>query len=140
MSMLSDFFLADNPADALAYHGGEGGADDRCEFKMITALEAAGMLAALRGGGDSVEYMAEFELLSEEEAEEWTMSVPGDMVTLLGELTDEQLRVTAAQAAKATEEELGWSGEDFEPVIVELRRLARRAINTGKRMFLWNSL
>jgi len=81
-----------------------------------------------------------FPLLSPAEAEEWTMSVPEGMVTALAGLTDAALPDKAGQCASVTAEELQWSAEDFQEVLEQLRALARRAVEQGKSMFLWNCL
>jgi hypothetical protein len=94
----------------------------------------------LRGGGDRIEMIDAFPLLTPEEAEEWTMSVPDDMTTALAALDGSQLPKVAQRCADETAEELGWSSDDFQDVLKQLRALARRALDTGKPMYLWNSL
>ncbi|MEZ6143475.1 MAG: hypothetical protein R3B84_23140 [Zavarzinella sp.] len=140
MGILSDFLIGDDDT-AKAYDGISAFADeDRCQFRRITPLEAAGILSVLRGGGDSVELIGEFPLLTEEDAEMWTMRVPTDMVTSLAALEGDKLAETASACADATVEELGWSKEDFEPVLRDLHNLALRAQTDQKQMYLWNSL
>ena len=39
-----------------------------------------------------------------------------------------------------TAEEIGWSPDDFRFVLSQLSDLARRADETGRTMYLWNSL
>lgn len=140
MSILSDFFIADESATPVYDCGSEFPAEDRCQFKYITPLEAAGILSVLRGGGDRIEMLGDFPLLTPQDAEEWTMSVPAEMTSALAVLDDLQIPDIAQQCADVTAEELGWSSEDFEGVIKELCVLARRAIDSGKSMYLWNSL
>lgn len=139
MGMLSDFFLADK-ATIPEYSGMDVVPEDRCQFKGITPLEAAGILSVLRGGGDRMEMLDDFPLLTPQEAEEWTMSVPQDMVATLAELGDSQLLEVGRQCAQVTAEELGWSAEDFQAVISQLRGLARRATDTNRSMYLWIGL
>jgi len=140
MSVLSDFFIADESSSPAYDPSSDFPAEDRCRFKSITPLEAAGILSVLRGGGDSVEMMDEFPLLAPEDAEEWIVSVPHDMPALLRELNDNELVVAARRCADATKEELGWSANDFDGVLRDLRQLSMCATATGKRMYLWNSL
>jgi hypothetical protein len=140
MGILSDFFIAGRESTPTYDPGRAFPAEDRCEFKSITPLEAAGILSVLRGSGDPVEMMDEFPLVTPEEAEEWIMNVPDEMADRLRALDDERLVVAARQCAEVTAEELRWSAEDFDGVLRDLRRLARRAAETGKRMHLWNSL
>ena len=84
--------------------------------------------------------VSEFTLVTPEDAEDWTMSVPQDMVDNLAAIQANQIPDVAAQFANATREELGWSPDDFIPVVTELAALARRAIETNKSMYLWNCL
>lgn len=139
MGILSDFFVADE--DGASEYNGEGFApEDVCQAKGITSLEAAGMLAVLRGGGDPVTIMDEFELVTPQEANAWTMSVPQDMVDALAALEEAAVPTISREFARATAEELGWSQADFEPLVNDLRALAKRAREQGTRMYLWNCI
>lgn len=140
MGILSDFFIADGSI-VPDYQGGEAvDRSDKYQLKGITPLQAAQLLAVLRGQEYVVGMVREFKLVSPEEAEEWTMSVPQDMVHALAQIQGDQTAEIAAQFARATSEELEWSPNDFEPIVRELAALARRAMETGKSMYLWNSL
>jgi hypothetical protein len=140
MGVLSDFFIADR-SPVPNYNGGDTvSALDKCQFKAITPLQAAQFLAVLRGKDYSVDMVREFRLVTPEDAEEWTMSVPDDMAGKLAALNTDQIPELAAKFSIATGEELGWSPGDFVPVVNELVALARRAKETGKVMYLWNSL
>ncbi len=55
-------------------------------------------------------------------------------------MNDSKLVEVAQQCSEITEEELGWSANDLETVLRNLRQLSLRASETGKRMYLWNSL
>ena len=140
MSLLSDFFIA-TESDALTYDGDSSfPANDRVELRGITPLEAAGLLEALRGGGDSIEMISEFPLLTPQDAEARTMGTPEDFVTRLAELTESAVPDIATGFADITVEELGWSAEDASSMVADLRMLARRAKEVKKPIFLWNSL
>ena len=84
--------------------------------------------------------ISEFRCLTPEDAEEWTQSVPSDMTSSLASLTERDLPEVARKCADVSAEELGWTPADFESVLTELRMLAIRAIQSGKSMYLWNSL
>ncbi len=140
MGVLSDFFIADE-GSFLKYDGGpDFPADDRCQFQSITPLEAAGMLSVLRGGGDRFEMIGEFAFLTPEDAEEWKISVPVDMVDSLARLNETRLTEVAAACSEITSEELGWSNGDFQIVLSHLSALARRSVETNRSMYLWVSL
>jgi len=87
-----------------------------------------------------VDMISEFKLVTPEDAEDWTMSVPQDFVNALAELQSSEIPAVAGKFADATAEELGWSADDFVPVIRDLSQLAQRAMETQKSMFLWNCL
>jgi hypothetical protein len=140
MGVLSDFFIADE-GSFLNYDGGQDfPADDRCQLRSITPLEAAGILSVLRGSGDRIEMIGEFPFLTPEDAEEWKMSVPADMVDALARLDEARLPEVAAACSQLTNEELGWSNNDFQMVLSHLKSLARRAVETNRAMYLWVSL
>lgn len=64
MSLLSHFFIAE-ASDSLHYDSGRGApAEDRAEFRRLTPLEAAGMLAVLRSDGDPPEILAQVPYLA----------------------------------------------------------------------------
>jgi len=140
MSILSDFFIAEI-GSIPNYEGGDGFASqDKCQLRRITPLEASGMLSVLRGGIDRMELFGEFELLTPQDAEEWTMSVPLDMVESLAALDEDSIPTTAKSFAEVTADELGWQEQDFVPVVTDLSALAKRALSSGKTIFLWNCL
>ena len=140
MGLLSDFFIAD-ATPVPNYEGGESIDEaDKCQFKNLTPLQAAQFLAVLRDQDYVMELMNEFELVTPEDAEDWTMSVPDDMVASLAKIETADIGAIAARFADATSEELGWSPEDFVPIVSELSKLGRRAIAANKKMYLWNCL
>ena len=138
MSILSDFFIAEG-TDVPDYEGGEAvAAEDKLQLRRITSLEAAGMLAAIRGLSSRKGLSREFELLTEPEAEEWTFSVPSDMVEKLATIPKTEFGALAQAFAESTAEELGWQQADFLPVVEGLSDLSQRARESGKQMYLWN--
>jgi hypothetical protein len=140
MSLLSDFFIAD-ASRAPKYDGGEAFNDaDKCQFKGLSPLQGAQFLAILRGQEYTIDMVSEFKLVTPEDAEDWTMAVPQDMIDALAKLKPDQVPGLAARFAAATAEELGWSPDDFIPILRGLSALARRAIDTGRTMYLWNCL
>ena len=140
MGILSDFFVADKSATPEYDCGSDFPAEDRCQFKSITPLEADGVLSVLRGGGDRIEMLDAFPLLTPHDAEEWTMSVPDEMTSTLASLDASRIPDVARKCADVTADELGWSSDDFQDVLTLLCALARRAVDADKSMYLWNSL
>jgi hypothetical protein len=140
MGLLSTFFIA-NGSPVPNYEGGEEFDDaDKCQFAGLTPLEGAQLLAVLRGETYQDDMISEFTLVTPEDAEDWTMAVPPDFVNALAGLEANEIPGLAAKFAEATAEELGSPADDFVPLISDLSSLARRALESGKTMFLWNSL
>ena len=139
LPLLSEFYVADEMVADFGMVDGPS-AEDRCDTSRISFLEAAAMLAALRGDDDRSGAMNEFEMVSPQDGEEWTFSVPSEFVDRLRALQDSELEDVAARFSDATAAELSWSAEVFQPVVISLRSLAVRAADSGRRMFLWNGL
>ncbi len=140
MGILRDFFLAD-ASPVPRYECGEAFDDaDKCQFKGLTPLQGGQFLAVLRAQEYMGEMISEFKLVTPEDAEDWTMSVPQDFVEALARLQPNEIPTLAGKFAEVTAAELGWSTNDFIPVISDLSRLARRAIEKRKTMYLWNCL
>jgi hypothetical protein len=140
MGILSDFFIADK-SPVPEYNGGEGFDDaDKYQCRWITPLQCGQFLAVLRKKKYTVKMIGEFKLLTPEESDNWTMSVPQDFVDALAKLKEKEIPALAGKFAKATTEELGWSADDFVPVIRSLSALAKRAVKQKKAMFHWNCL
>ena len=139
MGILSDFFIGEKDTIPTYDGGDDFASEDRCQLKSITPLEAAGILEALTGR-DTLEALDDFTLLTPQDAEDWTMSVPDEMVEALAALNDSRLADVAKRCSDITAEELHWTPGDFLSTISELRGLARRAVDENKTLYLWNSL
>lgn len=140
MGILSDFFIADR-STVPVYNGGEEFDEaDKCQFKGLSPLQCAQFLAVLRDQEYCVSIVSEFRLVTPEDAEDWTMTVPQDMVDKLAALSVGQIAEVSAQFANATREELGWSPDDFVPIVTQLQALSRRALERDKSLYLWNCI
>lgn len=140
MSILSDFFISDKEDDP-QYAGGVDFCDaDKLVWKGLSPLQAAQILAIVRGIKYSPDLMSEFTLVSPEDADEWTMSVPSDMVIFFAELDETQIPKLAETISKTTYEELRAEADDFESFIKSFKILSQRCTAANKRLYLWNSL
>jgi len=137
MSSLSDFFLAEK--NSTPSYNSDSQYPDKCEFRSLSVLEVAGILAVLNDG-DAIELLDEFKLLTPEDAEEWLYAIPDEMVQLLSSIQENEIANVAEKCAIETEEEIEWEASDFIPVITELRSLAIKANEQSKGMYFWNSL
>lgn len=140
MGILSDFFILEEDITP-EYDASKDWGSHRCAYKGITPLEAAAMLKVIRESSDDrVEMMDEFKLLTAEDAEEWIMSVPDDMIDLLAAASQSKINDWATQCAELTREELNWNAIDFVEVFSDLSELSKTAIAEKMKMYLWNSL
>ncbi len=82
-----------------------------------------------------------FEEAKDSIARSLAMNVVRDLLQAkLAKIEGAKVANVASQFAEATSEELGWSPDDFVPIVTALSSLAQRAIATNKRMYLWNCL
>ncbi len=140
MGILSDFFILGKGVIP-EYDANKDWGSHRCAYKGITPLEAAAMLKVIRESPDDrVKIMDEFTLLTPEDAEEWIMSVPDDMIKLLASAHESKINDWAAECAEITKEELHWKASDFVELLADLSKLARAATAENMNMYLWNSL
>lgn len=140
MGILSHFFILNKDA-APEYDVWNDWGSHRREYNGITPLEAAAMLKVIRESpNDRIEMIDEFKLLTPEDAEEWVMSVPDDMVKLLASVNQGKINDWAIKCAKMTKEELNWKSADFAEVLISLSELSKTAVAENMKMYLWNSL
>lgn len=141
MGLLSAFFIA--KAEDAASYGSEHPypAGDCCQYKHLSPLQAAQILAVLRRIPYDVSLLDEFPLVHQESEDgPWTAKVPDDMTAALAELKESAISAQALAWSEATKEELAWNASDFDPIVRDLVRLARTARASGKSLFLWNCL
>ncbi|QGJ72159.1 Hypothetical protein PBC10988_38750 [Planctomycetales bacterium 10988] len=140
MGLSSDFFLAEG-SNIPEYDGGVGfPSEEVCQFRDISPLQGEQFWAVLRNEDYNPKKVGEFRLVTAEDAEDWTMQVPTEMVDLLAQVEESEVPGLAEKFSQATYEELEWPPFAFVAIITELSNLARRAKATGKTMYLWNSL
>ncbi len=140
MGILSDFFILSKGVTP-EYNANKDWGSHRCAYKSITPLEAAAMLKVIRESPDDrVKIMDEFTLLTPEDAEEWIMTVPDDMMKLLMSANESKIKDWAAECAEITKEELNWNASDFLEIFTCLSKLSKTAFAENMTMYLWNSL
>ena len=143
MGILADVFVS-TPQDAEHYEeltadGDDPPSDrfDRVQYKRFTPLEFGTLWAVLEDcDWDPSRHMLEH--ISESNAETWLEHFPPLLVEKLAGLTDAQLNKTARSWGKT--EEIQCDGSELVPVLHDLRRLARSAIEKKRALFLWGSL
>jgi hypothetical protein len=139
VSIVADFFVA-SPENARAYATAE--THDGLQLhlvptrhKGITPLELGTLWAILEGCEWGVERHDIPDESPAEDGNSWLCRFPQPLVQLLADSSDGDLAL--ARTHWAATEELGCAPEALEPVIADLQRLARQAIETGREMYLW---
>jgi len=140
MPLMSIFFISNGKSPHALRPEAVGEVQDKYALASITPLEAAAIYAALLGADDPVPLAESFELLTPEDAAEWTFRVPGGMTEALVRLSASKLAAVAERCAELTAAELGASAADLEEVLGGLLRLAKRAVASGQSLYLWNGL
>ncbi len=140
MGLPSDFFIA-TPDVAHAYRGSGLPSPDVCSVGGFTPLEAAAVVAALRGvDDDEGAIVGELEPLRADSAEEWLLSLPHDMVDLLLGVDSARVPELSAKIASAVADGSPVDDDTFEPILEQLVVLAQRARAADKGMYFWGSL
>ena len=141
MGILADIFVATR-ADALRYeelltNDGDMSPFERVEYKSLTGLEFGTLWAILEGAEWDVDrhMLATIDTGSEET---WLEEFPAQLVEVLAAIDEKQIAKIASAWGKT--EEVSSPGSALEPIIRDLRRLAKLSRSTRKPMFLWGSL
>lgn len=136
MSLLADIFVSRDD-EATRYDTEPDQFADRAQYKGFTSLELSMLWSIMRGTEWDVALMKEFpHVLDEDDGERVIHRFPAAMVAELSQLTPSQ--IAAVSPKWAATEELRWSPDEAREVIEELVRLARRAAEDGRSIYLWN--
>ncbi|MGO9485598.1 MAG: hypothetical protein ACLPX9_13575 [Rhodomicrobium sp.] len=143
MGLLADFVVA-GLSDAQEYASRSGNIArleqrvSRSEWKNYTNLSLGILWAILRGETFDIK-RHDLEVISiASNHESWLFRFPPDLVDRLASLEEAQIARLAASWAES--EEVPGRGADNEPVLLELRRLARAAKTQNRSLFLFGSL
>lgn len=132
MSLLAELYLAKDE-DAVRYNTTPGAFADRAEHTSFTTLEISTLWAIMRGIEWDVDLLDEFPCLLEVDGGERLIHrVPAEMVAELTVMSTEEIgRVTAEWAAT---EELDCRPEDVRPIVDNMIRLSRLAMESGRSL------
>ena len=116
---------------------GDMSAFERVEYKSFTGLEFGTLWAIVEDAEWDVDrhMLATIDTGSEET---WLEEFPEQLVRALAAIDEKQ--VTKIANAWGKTEEISSPGAELEPIIRDLRRLAKLSRSSGKPMFLWGSL
>jgi len=134
MGLLSDIYISSD-GEALSYDASPEQFTERVQYKRISPLELSTLWAIIRDvEWDSLEEPAC--VLIEDEGERLIHRLPSAMVSDLARLTPDQIGLVSEKWGET--EELDWPPGEARPVVEDLVRLARRAIESGRNVYLWN--
>ncbi len=139
MSVLADIYVS-APENALAYDGSkEFPENERAELTGFTYIEFSTLWAILEGKPWEEEHMDAFEsVMEDEKGEKMIFRFPERVVELAVKLGDAAIESAAEEWAET--DELECAPEDLRPVIEELVRVAKVAKESGRGLYLWNSV
>jgi hypothetical protein len=137
MGVLADIYIS-RDTEAVGYNANPNlPASDRSQFKGITALELSTLWSIMRSIEWEVSTLREFEyLLQKDGGERVIQRLPVAMVAELARLTAEQIQTIAPKWAAT--DEMQWPPDSARQVIEEIASLARRAVESGRNVYLWN--
>ena len=139
MGVLADIYISPD-GDAARYDGRpEWPGGDRVQYKGVTPLELSTLWAIVRSREWDISMMKKFPCILEVDGggrliHKLPAAMLADLVTVAPE------RLEDVSRRWATTDELCWPQRDAREVIDDLLRLARRAAETGRGVFLWNSV
>jgi hypothetical protein len=136
MGILTDVYIA-SPQEAVKYDAEpQAFRDVTLSAKGIMDLELSTLWAIYRGEPWDVKFLKEFEhLLSRDGGERLVIALPESLVGYLAQ-SDGPKIATVAQAWAKTEEVARYA--EYVPKYLEdLVALAKRALSSGKRLYLW---
>jgi hypothetical protein len=136
MGILADFYVSRDD-EAVKCDTAPDQFADRAQFKRITSLELS-MLWAIMGGIEwDVAVMDDFSLsLGEDEGERVIQGFPDEMTKALEKLSPGQIRDLSVKWAAT--EEMACPPENIRPAVEALVRLARVAVGSNRKLYVWN--
>ncbi len=140
MAIISDFFIA-AAEEAAAYQRNSLPDSDVAYYGQITEMELGGLMAILHGEewDPEIDYATEygFDIIHEWDAgQRILIHIPGTFLQDLIEIRDAELS-EIADIWSATPE-IQCYGEELEPVLRDLKRLAQSALSANKQLYLCN--
>jgi hypothetical protein len=138
MSLRADIYVA-HSGEALRYNAVPEQFADRAAHEGYTVLELSILWAIIRGTEWDEASLDEFEcLLDKDGGERLIHRLPDELVSELSRLSPDRLAVAAPEWAGI--EELRWPPEQARRVVEDLIRLARKSVESGRGVYLWNSV
>ena len=105
----------------------------------FTFFEASCLFAALEKSRRWERFVGEFPVVSPTDEDSWVAQMSERMVSLLADLADEDVEVTAKHLSRLTKKEVEWTLNASEELIQSLRPLSKAAISKGEKVYLWQT-
>jgi hypothetical protein len=138
MSLLADLYVSRDDEEAIRYNSEPAQFTDREEYTSFTTLELSTLWAEMQGKKWDEDLFDEFLTVFAHEEEPHISRLPTAMVLELARMTPEQVLYLASKWAAT--DEMRCSPEDARPIIEGLIRLAKKAFETERSLYFWNSL
>jgi hypothetical protein len=139
MSMPAIFFVSDRATADQVRLNHSLPPENVAEQTSVDTLKLSTLWTIMAGSADDpVELMDRFTDIRSSE-EEWTNEIPEHLVTLLATATDSDLKSAATRWIE-TDEMAGCDVSDAMDLLIDVRRIARRAQQVRQPMFLYASL
>lgn len=137
MGVLAEFFISDHETATQLEDTQSLPQSDIAQYKRFTDLEIGYLDQILAGRPITFEEESMMEIVSIfDDGERVTTMFSKLQADRLAGITDSELHCIASKWGEC--EELSCSGEELEPVIVDLRRLASAAKDRNLGLYLWN--
>lgn len=139
MALLADFYVS-RESRADGYDSNPGAFGYRASYKNITEIELSTLWSIISGHEWTPDLMDQFQnVLTMNEGSRAIFRFPPKLVTDLAGVQKESIGVFAESWAKTDELTMHRSSTaDLEPIIEDLARLARHAVEFDSGLYLWN--
>jgi hypothetical protein len=137
MGVLADLYLSRDDAEAIQYDASPESFADREQYGNFTDLELSTLWAGMRNIKWDVSLYDHFsKILTVDEGERMIVRLPAEMTAELAGLTSAEISGNATKWAAT--DELRCQPADVQPLIEGLVRLAKKASESGRSIYLWN--
>jgi hypothetical protein len=137
MGVLADLYLSRNDSEAVQYDVAPDSFADREQYGNFTQLELSTLWAGMRNIKWDVNLCDDFRnILVEDEGERIICGLPAAMTVELAQLTPSEISSNAVKWSAT--DEMNCKPTDVQPLIEGLVRLAKKATESGRNIYLWN--
>jgi len=137
MGLLADIYLANDDTHAKQYDSAPDIFADRLQYRSFTQLELSILWAIMQGTTWDPKSLRQFtDVFHANGGERLICRLPDPMLDHLTKLSEDQ--ISAAAAKWAVTDQLRCKPSDVRPIIEGLITSARTALQSGRKVYLWN--